>query len=89
MSRLPAAQHDAQRVPDLGAEPGVGGIGVVFHAGPLANGPISPARRAVGLDAYPRRLFPASVSRAAVAAAMLDEAEFPRYAGTIAVPLER
>jgi hypothetical protein len=43
----------------------------------------------VGLDAYPRRLFPASVSRATVAAAMLDEAESPRYAGAIAIPLER
>jgi uncharacterized protein len=63
--------------------------GTVFHAGPLTNGPLSPARRTVGLDAHPRRLFPASVSRATVAAAMLDEAECPRYAGTIALPLER
>jgi hypothetical protein len=63
--------------------------GTVFHAGPLTNGPLSPARRTVGLDTYPRRLFPAKVSRATVAAAMLDEAESPRYAGTIAIPLER
>ena len=63
--------------------------GTVFHAGPLTSGPLSPDRRTVGLDAYPRRLFPASVSRATVAAAMLDEAEAPRYAGTIAVPRER
>jgi uncharacterized protein len=63
--------------------------GAVFHAGPLTNGPVSPARRTAGLDAYPRRLFPARVSRATVAAAMLDEAESPRYAGTIAIPLER
>jgi myo-inositol-1(or 4)-monophosphatase len=54
-----------------------------------ANGPVSPTRRTVGLDASPRRLFPARVSRATVAAAMLDEAESPRYAGTIAIPLER
>jgi uncharacterized protein len=62
--------------------------GTVFHAGPLTNGPLSPARRTVGLDAYPRRVFPAGVSRATVAAAMLDEAESPRYAGTIAVALD-
>ena len=78
-----------------GGEPLRGKVGVlraggtVFHAGPLTNGPLSPDRRTVGLDAYPRRLFPASVSRATVAAAMLDEAEAPRYAGTIAVPRER
>ena len=63
--------------------------GAVFHAGPLTNGPLSPVRRTVGLDAYRRRLFPASVSRATVAAAMLDEAESPRYHGKIAIPLER
>jgi hypothetical protein len=34
-------------------------------------------------------LFPARVSRATVAAAMLDEAETPRFPGVIAVPLER
>jgi hypothetical protein len=32
---------------------------------------------------------PARVSRATVAAAMLDEAENPARAGTIAIPLER
>ncbi|HEX4091487.1 MAG TPA: NAD(P)H-binding protein [Trebonia sp.] len=63
--------------------------GTVFHAGPLGDGPVSPARRTVGLDAYPRRAFPAGVSRATVAAAMLDEAESPRYPGVIAIPLER
>jgi hypothetical protein len=63
--------------------------GSVFHAGPLGNGPLSPVRRTVGLDAYPRRIFPAGVSRATVAAAMLDEAESPRYQGAIAIPLER
>jgi uncharacterized protein len=63
--------------------------GTVFHAGPLTDGPLSPDRRTVGLDAYPRRPFPAKVSRATVAAAMLDEAESPRYHGTIAIPLDR
>jgi uncharacterized protein len=63
--------------------------GTVFHAGPLTDGPLSPTRRTVGLDAYPRRLFPASVSRATVASLMLDEAESPRYAGAIAIPLKR
>ena len=63
--------------------------GAVFHAGPLGTGPLSPGRRTVGLDAYPRRIFPAGVTRATVAAAMLDEAESPRYQGAIAIPLER
>jgi hypothetical protein len=63
--------------------------GTVFHAGPLSSGPLSPVRRTVGLYGVPRRFFPARVSRATVAAAMLDEAESPRYAGAIAVPLER
>jgi hypothetical protein len=63
--------------------------GTVFHAGPLGNGPLSPDRRTVGLDAYPGRIFPAGVSRATVAAAMLDEAESARYPGAIAIPLER
>jgi uncharacterized protein YbjT (DUF2867 family) len=63
--------------------------GTVFHAGPLGNGSLSPARRTVGLDGYAGRIFPAGVSRATVAAAMLDEAESPRFPGSIAVPLER
>lgn len=63
--------------------------GTVFHAGPLSDAPLSPTRRTVGLGEVPRRLFPASVGRATVAAAMLDEAERPRYPGTTAVPLER
>lgn len=63
--------------------------GTVFHAGPLSNGPLSSARRTVGLDEVPKRFFPARVSRATVAAAMLDEAENPARAGTIAIPLER
>jgi hypothetical protein len=61
--------------------------GTVFHAGPLSLGPISGTRRTVGLDQAPKRLLPARVSRATVAAAMLDEAEAPRFAGRIALPL--
>jgi hypothetical protein len=63
--------------------------GTVLHAGPLSDGPISTTRRTVGIDGVPRRFFPARVSRATVAAAMLDEAESPRHAGRIAVPLAR
>ncbi|MEV6849921.1 NAD(P)H-binding protein [Actinoplanes sp. NPDC051411] len=61
--------------------------GTVFHAGPLSLGPLGPGRRTVGLEDAPRRLFPARVSRATVAAAMLDEAESPRFAGRVAIPL--
>ncbi|MFI1993495.1 NAD(P)-dependent oxidoreductase [Actinoplanes sp. NPDC020271] len=63
--------------------------GTVFHAGPLSNGPLSATRRTAGLADAPKRLFPAMVSRATVAAAMLDEAEDPAYAGRVALPLER
>lgn len=62
--------------------------GTVFHAGPLSNGPASPDRRTVGVDQAPKRFFPARVSRRTVAAAMLDEAEKPRYPGRVALPLE-
>lgn len=63
--------------------------GTVFHAGVISNGLLSPTRRTVALDQLPRRLFPASVSRATLAAAMLDEAESPRHAGQVVVPLNR
>ncbi|BCY08491.1 NAD(P)-dependent oxidoreductase [Actinoplanes sp. L3-i22] len=61
----------------------------VFHAGPLSAGELSPTRRTVGLRDAPRGLLPSRVSRATVAAAMLDEAEQPGYAGGIALPLTR
>jgi len=61
--------------------------GTVFHAGLLTDGPESPRRRTVGLAAGPPLDFEAVISRATVAAAMLDEAETPRFAGTIALPL--
>ncbi|MFD6157353.1 NAD(P)-dependent oxidoreductase [Nocardia sp. NPDC060256] len=63
--------------------------GTVFHAGPLSNKPISPYRRTVGLDAAPKSILRIMVSRDTVAAAMLDEAENPRFLGRIAVPLMR
>jgi putative NADH-flavin reductase len=63
--------------------------GTVFHAGPLTNGALSGTRRTLELDAAPRRIFPARISRATVAAAMLDEAEGPAHRGTTIIPLNR
>lgn len=63
--------------------------GTVFHAGPLSNGPLSSTRRTVSLDAVPRRIFPARISRATLSAAMLDEAGQPRHPGVTLIPLER
>lgn len=63
--------------------------GTVFHAGPLSNGPVSNTRRTVELIEVPRRIFPASVSRATVAASMLDESETSRFPGVTVAPLER
>ena len=62
--------------------------GTVFHAGPLTNGPLSPNRRAVSLKDAPRSVFPKPVSRATVAAAMLDEAEAHQFGG-VALPLSK
>ncbi|MER5554071.1 NAD(P)-binding oxidoreductase [Streptomyces sp. NPDC002793] len=61
--------------------------GTVFHAGMLADGPESPRRRTVGLKAGPPFDLGAKVSRATVAAAMLDEAESSRFPGVVALPL--
>lgn len=61
--------------------------GTVFHAGMLADGPESPRRRTVGLEAAPSFDLGAKVSRETVAAAMLDEAETPRFPGAVALPL--
>ncbi|MDQ7808834.1 SDR family oxidoreductase [Amycolatopsis sp. A133] len=61
--------------------------GTVFHAGLLADGPEDPQRRTVGLDAAPELDLRTSISRDTVAAAMLDEAENPRFPGVVAVPL--
>ncbi|AEM85918.1 NAD(P)-dependent oxidoreductase [Streptomyces violaceusniger] len=61
--------------------------GTVFHAGVLADGPESPERRTVGLEAAPPFDLAATVTRETVAAAMLAEAEEPRFPGTVALPL--
>lgn len=61
--------------------------GTVFHAGMLADGPESPRRRTVGLEAAPPFDLGARVSRETVAAAMLDEAEAPGFPGAVALPL--
>lgn len=63
--------------------------GTVFHCGPLSGGPLGEHRRTVDLGQAPRRLFPARVSRATVAAAMLDAAVAPDLPGGILVPLDR
>lgn len=62
--------------------------GTVFHAGVLDMGPESHTRRTVGLEAAPPFDLSAKVSRETVAAAMLDEAETPRFPGTVALPLD-
>lgn len=61
--------------------------GTLVHAGPLTNHALSPDRRTVPLDRVPRRLLPAFVGRATVAAAMLDAAEQPTSG--VLVPLEQ
>jgi uncharacterized protein YbjT (DUF2867 family) len=61
--------------------------GTVFHAGLLADGPESPGRRTVAPAAAPTLDLTATISRDTVAAAMLDEAEAPRFPGAVAVPL--
>ncbi|PRY31811.1 hypothetical protein [Pseudosporangium ferrugineum] len=60
--------------------------GTVFHAGLLDLGPESPGRRTVGLADAPPLDFSVRITRATVAAAMLDEAENPRFPGAVAVP---
>lgn len=60
--------------------------GTVFHAGVLSDEPGSPGRT-VGLDDAPPFDLTAKVSRETVAAAMLDEAENPRFPGAVALPL--
>lgn len=59
----------------------------VFHAPDLGNGSVSHGRRIVPLAEYRRPLLPPRVSRATVAALMLDEAETGQHPGAIVVPL--
>lgn len=60
----------------------------VFHAGPLSDGPLSATRHTVALRDFSRSgLIPKRISRATVAAEMLDEAAHPRHRGQIVVPL--
>lgn len=59
----------------------------VMHARPLTNGRLSPTHRTVALADAPRRLLPATISRATVAATMLDEAEHRHHPGAVTVPL--
>ncbi|MBO2458282.1 NAD(P)-dependent oxidoreductase [Actinomadura violacea] len=59
----------------------------VFHAPDLAAGPISPTRHTVPLADLKRPLLPPRISRASLAALMLDEAETGHRAGAIVVPL--
>jgi nucleoside-diphosphate-sugar epimerase len=52
------------------------------------SGPVSPTRRTIALAEFKRpALMPARVTRATVAAAMLDEAEKSQHPGEIVVPL--
>ncbi|MFG1610335.1 NAD(P)-dependent oxidoreductase [Actinoplanes sp. NPDC049265] len=61
--------------------------GTVVHAGLLGDDPESPSRRTVGLTDAPPLDLAEKISRATVAAVMLDEAETPRFEGTVAVAL--
>ncbi len=60
--------------------------GTVFHAGPLTNAALTPRRGVRALSEVRRSLLVRPVSRAAVAAGMLDEAEHPRHRGHVIVP---
>jgi uncharacterized protein len=63
--------------------------GTVFHSGPMTDGALSRTWQALPLSEVPRRWFPKSISRATVAAAVLDEAETALRPGQVVVPLSR
>ncbi|WP_372667281.1 NAD(P)-dependent oxidoreductase [Amycolatopsis kentuckyensis] len=89
LSRTVVSRLLKAELPDkVGADTAILGMGgTVVHVGPMKSGPISPARRSVTLAAVPRRLFPATISHATVAAAMLDAAENgPRGEVLVALP---
>lgn len=55
--------------------------GTVFHVGPMRDGKAAANHRTVTLNRLPKRLFPRGVSRATVAAAMVEEAEREQFPG--------
>ena len=59
----------------------------VFHAPDVTNGSLSPGRHIVSLADFARPFLPPRISRASLAALMLDEAENNSHAGTLVVPL--
>jgi uncharacterized protein len=59
----------------------------VFHAPDVTDGPLSPTRRIVPLAELRRPVLPARISRATLAALLLDEAEAGRHGTGIVVPL--
>jgi hypothetical protein len=59
----------------------------VVHAGALTNARGHGGGRLVPATQVPRRFLPPSISRADLAALMLDEAENPKFQGTTAVAL--
>ncbi len=61
--------------------------GTVFHVAVLTAGPRGDVYRTLELGQVPRTFLPARVSRATVAASMLDEAENPRHPGRTVVPV--
>ncbi|MFD7662562.1 NAD(P)-dependent oxidoreductase [Streptomyces sp. NPDC059788] len=63
------------------------GGATVFHAPDLKDGPLSVGRRLVPLADLRRPLLPPRISRATVAALMLDEAQTGDNGGEIVVPL--
>ncbi|WP_214410296.1 NAD(P)-dependent oxidoreductase [Sphaerisporangium fuscum] len=66
----------------------LGAGATVFHAPDLKDGPLSPGRRLVRLADLRRPLLPPRMSRASVAALMLEEAEKGDHGGEIVVPLD-
>lgn len=62
--------------------------GTVIHVGPLTNGRRRFGRRYL-LPTLPRQLLATPISRATVAAAMLDEAETPPRSGQLVVAISR
>jgi uncharacterized protein len=60
--------------------------GTVFHTAILTGGPRGDRYRTLELDQVPRAFLPPRISRATVAAAMLDEAEHPAHPGRTVVP---